>query len=147
MNRKDFFIVAGMRDCYNVDTENGAKVGSGGYEEGDAVKKKQLILCIAAILTAAVFLHISVQRKYTFTLAGSDGGLKSEQIQPLFGTVKVSGDCDTSVLFTDVETGERYEIGYITPGAPEKIRLEKGRWYTAAGAGNLTIGPVRVRIE
>ena len=41
----------------------------------------------------------------------------------------------------------RYEIGYITLGAPGKIRLEKGRWYTAAGAGNLTIGPVRVRIE
>lgn len=111
------------------------------------MKKKQLILCIAAILTAAVFLYIGIQRNYTFTLTGSDGGLKSEQIQPLFGTVKVSGDCDTSVIFTDVETGERYEIGYITPGAPGKIRLEKGRWYTAEGAGNLTIGPVHVRVE
>ena len=111
------------------------------------MKKRRLILCITAILTAAVSLYISIQRNYTFTLTGSDGGLKSERIQPLFGMVKVSGDCDTSVIFTDVETGERYEIGYITPGAPEKIRLEKGRWYTAAGAGNLTIGPVRVRIE
>lgn len=111
------------------------------------MKKRRLILCITAILTAAVSLYISIQRNYTFTLTGSDGGLKSEQIQPLFGMVKVSGDCDTSVFFTDVETGERYEIGYITPGAPGKIRLEKGRWYTAAGAGNLTIGPVRVRIE
>ena len=106
------------------------------------MKKKQLILCIAAILTAAVFLHIGIQRNYTFTLTGSDGGIKSEQIQPLFGTVKVSGDCDTSVLFTDVRNvGKDMRVGYITPGAPEKIRLEKGRWYTAAGAGNLTIRP------
>lgn len=111
------------------------------------MKKRQLILCITAILTVAIFLQIGIQRKYTFTLAGSDGVLKSEQIQPLFGTVKVSGDCDTGVSFTDVETGERYEIGYITSGISEKIRLEKGRWYTVEGVGNLTIGPVHVRIE
>ena len=29
-NRNDFFIVAGMGGCYNVDTGNGAKAGSGG---------------------------------------------------------------------------------------------------------------------
>lgn len=73
--------------------------------------------------------------------------IKSEQIQPLFGTVKVSGDCDTDVIFTDTETGKKYEIGYITSGVSEKIHLEKGRWYTVDGEGNLTIGPVHVRIE
>lgn len=75
------------------------------------------------------------------------GIIKSEQIQPLFGTVKVSGDCDTDVVFTDIETGERYVVGYITSGVSEKIKLEKGKWYTVAGGGNLVIGPVNVRIE
>ena len=73
--------------------------------------------------------------------------IKSEQIQPLFGTVTVSGDCDTDVVFTDVETGEKYVIGYITSGVSEKIKLEKGKWYTVAGGGNLVISPVNVRVE
>lgn len=46
--------------------------------------------------------------------------MKAEQIQPLFGTVRVSGDSDTDVVFTDVETGEKYTIGYITHGMTEK---------------------------
>ena len=66
--------------------------------------------------------------------------IKSEQIQPLFGTVKVSGDCDTDVVFTDM-------VGYITSGVSEKIKLEKGKWYTVAGGGNLVISPVNVRVE
>ncbi len=111
------------------------------------MKKRRLILWTAVILTAAVFFYVSIQRRYTFTLAGSDRMIKSEQIQPLFGTVKVSGDCDTDVIFTDTETGEKYEIGYITSGVSGKIQLEKGRWYTVDGEGNLTIGPVHVRIE
>lgn len=73
--------------------------------------------------------------------------IKSEQIQPLFGTVKVSGDCDTDVVFTDMETGEKYVVGYITSGVSEKIKLEKGKWYTVAGGGNLVISPVNVRVE
>lgn len=78
--------------------------------------------------------------------------IRSEQIQPLFGTVKVSGDCDTDVVFTDMETGEKYVVGYITSGVSEKIKLEKiklekGKWYTVAGGGNLVISPVNVRVE
>ncbi len=111
------------------------------------MKKRRLILWTAVILTAAVFFYVSIQRRYTFTLAGGDRMIKSEQIQPLFGAVKVSGDCDTDVIFTDTETGEKYEIGYITSGVSGKIQLEKGRWYTVDGEGNLTIGPVHVRIE
>ena len=76
-----------------------------------------------------------------------EGMIKSEQIQPLFGTVKVSGDCDTDVVFTDMETGEKYVVGYITSGVSEKIKLEKGKWYTVAGGGNLVISPVNVRVE
>ena len=75
------------------------------------------------------------------------GGVKAEQIQPLFGTVRVSGDSDTDVVFTDVETGEKYTIGYITHGMTEKIKLERGRWYSVAGSGNLTVKPINVRVE
>lgn len=74
-------------------------------------------------------------------------GEKNEQIQPLFQTVKVSGDCDTDVVFTDTETGEEYLIGYITHGVSQTIQLPAGRWYTVEGAGNLRVGPVKVRIE
>ena len=51
------------------------------------------------------------------------------------------------VVFTDIETGEKYVVGYITSGVSEKIKLEKGKWYTVAGGGNLVIGPINVRIE
>ena len=65
----------------------------------------------------------------------------------MFQTVKVSGDCDTDVVFTDTETGEEYLIGYITHGVSQTIQLLAGRWYTVEGAGNLRVGPVKVRIE
>ena len=70
-----------------------------------------------------------------------------EQIQPVFGVVKVSGDCDTDVIFTDAETGETYTIGYISPGMSGKIKLQKGKWYRVDGVGNITIKPVNLRIE
>ena len=38
-------------------------------------------------------------------------------------------------------------IGYITHGMSETIQLEKGKWYSVEGAGELTIRPVNVRIE
>lgn len=110
------------------------------------MKRKWLIFCIAVMFAAAVLFY-SGQKTHTFTLADRGSPVKSEQIQPLFGTVKVSGDCDTDVVFTDIETGERYVIGYITPGISEKIKLRKDRWYEVAGAGNLTVRPVNVRIE
>ena len=77
----------------------------------------------------------------------TEGTIKTEQIQPLWGTVKVSGDCDTEVVFTDVETGEKYRIGYITQGVTERIKLERGKWYKVAGGGNLTLNPVNIRVE
>lgn len=109
------------------------------------MKKKWLIPCVIVILVVSILLYI--QKTHTFTLANDEGIIKSEQIQPLFGTVKVSGDCDTDVVFTDIETGETYTIGYITSGVSEKMKLEKGKWYTVAGRGNLVISPVNVRIE
>lgn len=56
-----------------------------------------------------VAIYINIQRSHTFTLSNDESTIKTEQIQPLWGTVKVSGDCDTDVVFTDVETGENTE--------------------------------------
>ena len=111
------------------------------------MKQKRLILCFAAFILVLILIYSNIQRNHTFTLSNDEGTLKSEQIQPLFGGVKVSGDCDTDVIFTDVETGEQYIIGYITYGVTEKITLERGKWYKVEGGGNLVLNLVNVRIE
>ena len=111
-------------------------------------KKKWIIPCLIAVCLIAVVVYVGVQKAHTFTLSTEDGtAMKSEQIQPLFGTVRVSGDSDTSVVFTDIETGEQYIIGYITHGLTEKINLEKDKWYKVEGGGNLTLYPVSIRVE
>lgn len=112
------------------------------------MKRKWIVSCLIVIFVAVIIIYTGIQKKHTFTLAANDrNSFKSEQIQALFGMIKVSSDCDTSVVFTDIETGETYTIGYITSGVSEKIRLQKGRWYTVEGTGNLTVTPVNVRIE
>ena len=112
-----------------------------------SMKMKDLILCAIVVLLIGVAIFFSGQKKHTFTLANADGMVKSEEVQPLYGKVKVRGDSDTSVTFTNVETGEEYFIGYITHGVSETIQLEKGEWYTVSGNGNLVLSPVNVRIE
>ena len=114
---------------------------------GALMKKKHLVLCVIVIFLIGIAVYFNIHNKHTFTLANAVGITKSEQVQPLFGAVKVRGDCDTDVVFTDVETGEEYVIGYITHGVSETIKLEKGKWYTVKGSGNLVLSPVNVRIE
>ena len=109
------------------------------------MKTRKFALCLAAVFL--VMIYINIQRNHTFTLSDDEGTIKTEQIQPLWGTVKVSGDSDTDVVFTDIETGEQYIIGYITHGMTEKINLEKGKWYKVEGWGNLTLYPVSIRVE
>ena len=111
------------------------------------MKTKHFILCAAVVFLAAVLICFGVQKSHTFTLSNAEGKIKSEQIQPLWGSVNVSGDSDTDVVFTDVETGEKFTIGYITHGVTEKIKLEKGKWYVVEGAGSLTLTPINVRVE
>lgn len=106
---------------------------------------KRIILCTAILLLALTVMGLWVQKAHTVTLASGESTEKAEQIRPLWAAVTVSGDCDTDVIFTDVETGKQYIVGYITHGVSEKIRLEKGKWYTVKGAGNLTLRPVTVR--
>ena len=102
------------------------------------MKTRRFALCLATVFLVAIYINI--QRSHTFTLSNDEGNIKTEQIQPLWGTVKVSGDCDTEVVFTDVETGEKYRI-------TERIKLERGKWYKVAGGGNLTLNPVNIRVE
>lgn len=109
------------------------------------MKTRKFALCLAAVFLVAIYINI--QRSHTFTLSNDEGTIKTEQIQPLWEIVKVSGDHDTDVVFTDVETGKQYTIGYITHGITEKIKLESNKWYKVEGGGNLTLCPVNVRIE
>ena len=111
------------------------------------MKTRSLALCAAAAFAAAALVYSNIQRNHTFTLSGDQGAARSEQIQPLLGTVRVSGNADTRVVFTDVETDEQYIIGYITHGLTEKIRLKRGKWYRVEGSGDLTLRPVRVKAE
>lgn len=109
------------------------------------MKTRRFALCLATVFLVAIYINI--QRSHTFTLSNDEGTIKTEQIQPLWEIVKVSGDRDTDVVFTDIETGKQYTIGYITHGVTEKIKLERNKWYKVEGGGNLTLCPVNVRIE
>lgn len=102
-----------------------------------------------AIPLAIIIVGISYNsyiRVHTFTLSGNET-VKSEQIQPVNGRVKVNGTVDTEVRFTDGETGKTYEIDYITSGVSETLQLERGKWYEVEGAGELIVRPVNIRIE
>lgn len=111
-------------------------------------KRLKRALCGAIPITIAIIgiSYNSYVRMHTFTLSG-DEILKSEQIQPVSGSVKVTGTADTDVVFTDIESRETYVIGYITPGTGDTIQLERGKWYSVEGVGELTVRPVNVRIE
>lgn len=111
------------------------------------MKTKCIGLCVIGVFLIMILIYSGILENHTFTLSADEGIIKTEQIQPLFGTVKVSGDCDTDVVFTDAETGEQYIIGYITQGVTEKIKLERGKWYKVEGRGNLMLTPVNIRIE
>ena len=102
-----------------------------------------------AILLAILITGISYNgyvKTHTFTLSGSER-VKSEEFQPVSGSVKITSTADTDVVFTDIESGETYVIGYITSGVGETIKLERGKWYRVEGIGELTVRPVNVRIE
>lgn len=101
---------------------------------------------IPLIVLIIVIGYSSFMKNHKFVLP-DNSTLKSLQISLVFGTIKVSVDMDTSVVFMDVETKEKFTIDYITDGLTEKIKLEKGHWYIVEGAGNVTVSPVVVRIE
>ena len=100
---------------------------------------KKIILLV--LIVGDMLFYRNFKDSNTITVSGT------EEIQPILYTVKVSGDSDTSVIFTDVETNEQYVVGYITHGITEKIKLKKGSWYKVEGKGKITLYPVKVRIE
>lgn len=112
--------------------------------------KKRLKRVLGGAIPLAILIiglsYNSYVRVHTFTLSGSER-VKSEEIQPVSGSVKVTGTADTDVIFTDIESGENYVIGYITSGAGDTIKLERGKWYRVEGVGELTVRPVNVRTE
>ena len=96
-----------------------------------------------AILITGISYN-SYVKIHTFTLSGSER-VKSEEIQPVSGSVKITSTADTDVVFTDIESGETYVIG--SSGEGETIKLERRKWYRVEGIGELTVRPVNVRIE
>ena len=100
---------------------------------------KKIILLV--LIVGGILFYRNFENSNTITLSGS------EEIQPILSTIKVSGDSDTSVVFTDVETNEQYVVGYITHGITEKIKLKKGSWYKVEGKRKITLYPIKVRIE
>lgn len=114
------------------------------------MNKKRLKRALGVAVPLAILVigisYNSYVKIHTFTLSGN-GTMKNEQIQPISGSVKVTGNADTDVVFTDIESGETYVIGYITHGAGDTIKLKHGKWYRVEGAGELTLRPVNVRIE
>ena len=62
-----------------------------------------------AVVILLWFSYSQFRKAHTFTLSDevtADSNLKSGQIQPVLGTVKVWGTQDTDVWFTDVENPE-----------------------------------------
>lgn len=100
---------------------------------------KKIILLV--LIVGGILFYGNFNDSNTITISGT------EQIQPILNIVKVSGDSDTSVIFTDVETNEQYVVGYITHGITDKIKLKKGSWYKVEARGKITLYPVKVRIE
>ena len=97
-------------------------------------KKRMKRMIGIAIPRALIITGISYNgyiRTHTFTLSG--GVVKNELIQPINNKIKVSGNADTDVIFTDIESRKQYTIGYITHGMSETIQLEKGKWYSVEG--------------
>lgn len=107
-------------------------------------KKWMLIIVTIVVVWIIVFSFIQYRNVHTFTLTD----LEAEEIQPVLGSVRVSGSQDTDVWFIDVENPEnKYQIGYITPGMSETIKLERGKWYRIEATGDITVTMVNVRVK
>lgn len=116
-------------------------------------KSTRVIVIVIAVLVLVAALGFGGYRfcdSHTFRLADepeSDSNLKSEEIQPLMGIVRVWGTEDTEVWFTDVEDPDKVFKINVTSDGSSTVRLEQGRWYRVHGAGTITVRVVTVRIE
>lgn len=110
---------------------------------------KKRNICVGLLILVVTFLCATkyyISHSHTYTLSSSSA-IKDEEIQPLFGSISVTSNIDTSVLFTDIDTGETYTIGYVTHGLRENIDLRANHWYSVEGQGKITITAINVRVK
>ena len=68
--------------------------------------KKKIIITLSVICMIFILAYASVIKMHTITLSNRDNLIKSEQIQPVFSYVTVSGDMDTDVILPIQKQGK-----------------------------------------
>lgn len=110
-------------------------------------KKVFLLSSLCLILIVAIFAWFSFKTNHTYTLSpDAYNQPMGTQINPIFGKVSVYSEYDTNLVFTDVDTKETFEIGYLTRGLNETIILRRNHFYTIEANGPITISIVNLRI-
>lgn len=140
MNLKQYDLEPDYSNLFKVAGQDSKEIILAVQYVNSTLELRIGILVVFAILVAGISYREYI-KAHTFTLSGN------EQIQSITGTVKVSSPKDTEVIFIDVKTGVNYAIPYITSGASETIKLEKGKWYSVETGEGLTMSLVNVRIE
>ena len=91
-------------------------------------KKRMKRMIGIAIPMALIITGISYNgyiRTHTFTLSG--GVVKNELIQPINNKIKVSGNADTDVIFTDIESRKQYTICNMFRPKGNKVKQRDSR--------------------
>lgn len=89
-------------------------------------KKRMKRMIGIAIPMALIITGISYNgyiRTHTFTLSG--GVVKNELIQPINNKIKVSGNADTDVIFTDIESRKQYTIVTLHMACQKQFNSKK----------------------
>ena len=74
------------------------------FERGNFLKRKNMIICFVTVLLFLLLAWFWFKKSHTYSLSdGRDAWIKSEQIQPITGSVTVSGTADTDVIFTELK--------------------------------------------
>ena len=78
------------------------------------MKTKRVALCVIAVFLIVVLIYSGIQKKHTVTLLNNDEDrIKTEQIQPLWEIVKVSGDRDTDVVLPMSKQANNIQSGTL----------------------------------
>lgn len=106
-------------------------------------RQNRILAVLGAALVLAVLVLVGsthlIDQRYTVTMSSAD---PTWRIEPVLGTIEVSGARDTDVTFMDVDDSRKiYTLDSVTPGIAQKVQLERGHRYIVQGrgAGELTI--------
>ena len=113
------------------------------------MKKPLFFISVASLtLFVLIFSWFSFRQNRTFRINLEDPSFANEQIQPIFGTVTITVEDQTTskLVFTDVDTMEKIEVDNLTLGHNKHIVLKRNHWYNVSGIGSITITIVNVRI-